>query len=681
MNLAFLVPAFLAGLLVIGIPILVHLRQREQKDPVRFPSLMFLQMVPHRTVERRRITQPWLLLLRALAVAALVAAFSRPFWREEDQAPAAAAKTRALIVVVDRSLSMGYRGVFGRAADSAGAALAGLRPGDVAAVVAFDESAEVVAPLDGDLAGARSRLATIVPTGRAGRIAPALRAAAEIAARARGRSVEILLISDLQRNALQGLETVERVAGATLRIVSVAERNPANARVQDVEVDRRADGRRTTLAVGARIAQKGDSARVIRASLIVNNRPVASTTARIASNTTTLLRFEPVVIAEGDALASVALEPDGLAADDTLRFSLASASGVPVVLQLPPGTSGDESLYLERALAISRAPTLDVMVRRGVPTTDRDLDRAAVVVLADVAPTSGVIAKLNQFVSNGGGLVVIAGSRLGGSSARVPWWPAGVGRVIDRTADRGGRLGQVDPDHAAFEPFKDALATDFGAARFFRYRELVPDSAASVLARFDDGTPAIVEGALGGGRIVMLGTAPNTLWSDFPLQPVFLPLIQRLVGYVGQLQDPKRWYPAGEVVSLPVVSGALTMRRPGEVGRSKPIDPKASTLTLLDPGVYEIGTVTATAPIARFAVNPRASESDLAAADPKEVIAQLKAPTDSASAPNVAPLSAAEQERTQSWWALLLVLALALLAAESWYTGRFARVTVSGGTR
>lgn len=681
MGLAFLVPAFLAGLLVIGIPILVHLRQREQKTPVRFPSLMFLRMVPHRTVERRRITHPWLLLLRALAVAALVAAFSRPFWREENQAPSAVAKTRALIVVVDRSLSMSYRGVFGRATDSAQAALATLRPGDLAAVVAFDESAEVVAPLGGDLAGARARLTAMTPSGRSGRMAPALRAAAELAAGARGRAVEIVLVSDLQRSGLQGLEAVERVPGATLRIVSVAAPNPVNARVQEVEVDRRADGRRTTLTVGARVALKGDSARPVKASLIVNGRPVASATARIAANTTAAIRFEPVIIAEGDALASVALEPDALAADDTLRFSLASASGVPVVLSLPAGSSNAESLYLERALTISRSPVLDLTVRRGVPITDRDLEHAAAVVLSDVTLAGAAAAKIREFVARGGGLVVIAGARIGGPSARVPWWPAAIGKTIDRTTARGGRLGQMDQDHAAFEPFKEGLATDFGAARFFRYRELIADSAASVLARFDDGTPAIVEGALGAGRIMILGTATNTLWTDFPLQPVFLPLIQRIVGYVGRLQDPKRWYPAGEVVTLPVSKDALTIRTPGDAGRPKSVAPKTSTLTLADPGIYEVGTVVAAAPMARFAVNPRSSESDLAAADPKEVVAQLKAPTDSTAAPNVTPLSAAEQEGNQSWWALLLVLALGLLAAESWYSGRFGRLTVSGGAR
>ena len=679
MGLTFLVPAFLAGLLVIGIPIVVHLRQREQKDPVRFPSLMFLRMVPHRTVERRRITHPWLLVLRALAVAALVAAFSRPFWRQENQPPSAVAKTRALIVLVDRSLSMSYHGVFGRATDSARAALAGLRLGDLAAVVAFDESAEVVAPLGGDLAGARGRLAAIMPNGRSGRLAPAFRAAADLAANARGRAVEIVLVSDLQRNALQGLEAVERVPGATLRVVSVADPNPVNARVQDVEIDRRAEGRRTTLRVGARVALKGDAPRQVKASLIVNNRPVASAAVRIAPNTTASIRFDPVIVAEGDALAAVALESDALALDDTLRFSLASASGVPVVLYLPAGSSRDESLYLERALAISRAPTLELTVRRGTAVTDRDLERAAAVVLSDVALSGGASAKLREFVARGGGLIVIAGSRLGGASARVPWWPAAVGKTIDRTTDRGGRLGQIDPDHPAFEPFKEGLATDFGAARFFRYRELTVDSAASVLARFDDGKAAIVEGALGAGRIVMLGTATNTLWADFPLQPVFLPLIQRIVGYAGQLQDPKRWYPAGEVVVLPVSKDPLTIRNPGDAGRPRPIAAKVSSLTLADPGIYEVGTVVAAAPIARFAVNPRPSESDLAAADPKEVMAQLKAPTDSTEAPNVLPLSAAEQERTQSWWALLLVSALLLLAAESWYSGRFGRVTVSGG--
>ena len=78
---AFLVPAFLAGLAAIAIPVFVHLRHRERKEPVRFPSLMFLRRIPFREVRRQQIHQWPLFLLRVLAVALLVFAFARPFLR------------------------------------------------------------------------------------------------------------------------------------------------------------------------------------------------------------------------------------------------------------------------------------------------------------------------------------------------------------------------------------------------------------------------------------------------------------------------------------------------------------------------------------------------------------------------------------------------------------------------
>ena len=50
-------------------PMLVHLIQRERKDVVEFPSLMFIRKIPYQSVERRRIHNWLLLLLRAAAMA------------------------------------------------------------------------------------------------------------------------------------------------------------------------------------------------------------------------------------------------------------------------------------------------------------------------------------------------------------------------------------------------------------------------------------------------------------------------------------------------------------------------------------------------------------------------------------------------------------------------------------
>ncbi len=681
MGLGWLVPAFLAGLAAVVVPILVHLRQREKREPIRFPSLMFLRKVPHRTTERRRITHPILLLLRALAVMALVAAFARPFWRREDARPTVGTAGRAVIVAIDRSMSMSYRGVWERAVDSVAAVLATVGTGDRAALIAFDETAEIIAPLEAGAGAARARLATLAPGGKSGRLAPAIRAAREVAGLARGLVVEIVVVSDLQRHALTGLEAIERVPGAALRFASVAERNPGNARIGDVDVDRRAEGRRSRLTVGAQIAAKGDAGRAVKAALIVNGRTLATTSVTLGPNAAARARFEPVWIAEGDAVGLVALEPDALVADDTLRFSLASAAGVPILLQLSPGGGAEESVYLEQALGISRAPALAVTTRRGPAPIAADLARARVAVVADLGGLGPRgLAALEPFVSAGGGLVLIAGPR--GVGPTAPWLPAKVGRTIDRTAERGGRLGQLDGDHPIFEPFKEALSSDFGAARFFRYRELTADSAARVIARFDDGRPAIVEGRLGAGRVYLMATTGSALWSDFPLQPVFLPLLQRLVVTAGLIQDPKRWYSVGETVTLPENGASLTVSGPSGPDQRLAPDSAGRTLTLELPGDYQVRSDLAATPLDRFLVNPAAAESDLSAADPVEVLAQLKSPADSTAAPTVAPLTAVEQERRQSWWGWLLALALLLLGAETVYAARLERRTpMAGGTR
>ena len=53
-------------------PVIIHLIQRERKNVVQFPSLMFLQRIPYQSVQRRRIRNWPLLLLRLAALALIV---------------------------------------------------------------------------------------------------------------------------------------------------------------------------------------------------------------------------------------------------------------------------------------------------------------------------------------------------------------------------------------------------------------------------------------------------------------------------------------------------------------------------------------------------------------------------------------------------------------------------------
>ena len=74
----FLAPLFFAALAGLAIPVLLHLTQREKKQIIRFPSLMFVRRIPYQSVRRRKI-QNWLLLaVRMAALAMIIFAFARP---------------------------------------------------------------------------------------------------------------------------------------------------------------------------------------------------------------------------------------------------------------------------------------------------------------------------------------------------------------------------------------------------------------------------------------------------------------------------------------------------------------------------------------------------------------------------------------------------------------------------
>ena len=162
MPFAFLVPAFLAGLAALAVPLLLHLRQRDKEKPLRFPSLMFLRRIAIETSHRRRVTDLPLLLLRALAVALAVLAFSRPVFQRAGKALGAPPE-RVVILAVDRSMSMGHTAVWPVAMDSARAIIRALKAGDRIAVIAFDDDASVIQPMTTDHAAALAALGTVRP--------------------------------------------------------------------------------------------------------------------------------------------------------------------------------------------------------------------------------------------------------------------------------------------------------------------------------------------------------------------------------------------------------------------------------------------------------------------------------------------------------------------------------------
>src|SRR5262245_14043836 len=221
--MSFLAPLFFAGLAAIAVPILVHLIQRERKEIVEFPSLMFLRKIPYQSVERRRIHNWLLLLLRAAAMALLIAAFARPFlMRDPLKAASATAGARDIVILLDRSASMGYGDHWARAKEEARKVIQGVGSEDQATLLLFGTGTEEAVRGTSD----RGRLETAVKettvSSEATRYAPALRWAQSHLTRSQLPRKEVVLISDFQRTGWERQEDIHMPEGTAVTPVSVA---------------------------------------------------------------------------------------------------------------------------------------------------------------------------------------------------------------------------------------------------------------------------------------------------------------------------------------------------------------------------------------------------------------------------------------------------------------------------
>src|SRR3954471_9879174 len=285
--MGFVAPLVLVGLGALAIPVLIHLIQRERKRVVEFPSLMFLRRIPYQSVRRRRIRDWSLLLMRLAALALIVMAFARPFFRRDSLAAAAQNGAREAVILVDSSYSMDYGDRWSKARAAATAAIRGLGPADRASLVFFSSGAEVAVRSAAD----RSRLESAVAAAAAGpgatRFAPALKLAGSLLAESALPRREIILISDFQRRGWEqtpGRDDVKLPERTTLTPVSVANGNTVNLSVTPVSLQRTRFENHDRIGVTAGVVNHSDKpVKGVSLALEVDGQSIQSQPADVAA--------------------------------------------------------------------------------------------------------------------------------------------------------------------------------------------------------------------------------------------------------------------------------------------------------------------------------------------------------------------------------------------------------------
>ena len=671
--MSFLTPLFWLGLAATAIPIIVHLVRRTRAPRVDFPSLMFVRKIPQQTIRRRRLQNLLLLILRCFALMLLVFAFVRPFIKTGQAG--GDAKRGVEVILLDRSLSMRYEGRFERARIRA-QRLIDERSTSRLALVLFDEGYEVVVPPTDDRAQLKSRLAEVAPGFGATDLDQALRGVESLLLRLPGDGKTIHLLTDFQATSRKVGEPPYRAA-AGIAIVPFNVGRPDGANIATTEVV----GTSTIFQpkysdpLTARVSNFSSVRADARIEFRLNDRPVEKREISIPARESRTVEFSGFNLNEGINRGTIIVAGDDFDADNRSEFLLRrTARSKALVIETATGGGGrGESFYLQSALTAGANNPFELEVRSPGRVGTTELREQRLIILNDVGLNPGLATEVINRVEGGTGLIVALGPHNdsavfeAGFKAKLGISP---GSVVERRGD-GLMFGGVSGEHPIFEPFRQAgrLPT----ARVRAYRQIEPAVGATVLARYDDGAPALIESTLGRGRVLILTTTLDLTWSDLPLTPFYLPLLRQMARHLLGT-EPALAATVGESVAIDATpEGELpTIDSPSEKRLPPPVSGSTgAVITVTEPGLYRLRYPDRTSQIA---VNIGGRESDLAGLDSGQVMAEMtgqdpvKSAERSSQAAFITESDANEGpnaiEARQRLWFYLLIAALLLFITE-----------------
>lgn len=682
--MSFLNPLFLLGMAALAAPILVHLVRRSRAKRVEFPSLMFVRRVPQRTMRRKQLHNLLLLAMRCLALLLLILAFTRPYFSGGSSAEANNSGTRASVILLDRSFSMRYGNHFEQAKARALATIDTASGSDQFALISFDQGYDVIQRFTAEPGRLRTQLER-VEVGWAGTdYEQALRGAEELLKEVGGRARSIYLISDFQVTGRNATDAAYRLSsGVKLVHVDVAENRAANVAVTDVAAHAVIYQQKYEDKVGVRIANFGDEAQEnVRIEFRINDQPIEKREIKLSARDSQIVEFSGFNLSAGVNRAVVTVSTGSaneFTFDNNFYFTLRREAQAKALIVETAGRGRSESLFLRSALTTGENLPFTLTVKTAGSTNPAELAEHSIVILNDARNLSLTFAEnLARFVEAGGGLIIAAGrntdaaefNRTLGQVAPVTLGEA----VIARGAPVA--ISEIKIDHPVFEVFRDSGR--LGMWRVLGYHRSEPKENSSVLARFEEGSPALVEASYGAGKVLLFASTLDTGWTDLPLTPLYLPLVRQMVRYLSE-QEASAWHTLGQTFTVPKASATGTgggvppaVDTPSEQRLTERVQTATGDLliTAREPGFYRLRYPER---VEFAAVDLDGKESDLAKLNLDEFLASVTNAEERSASTTAATAQPSDEEieaRQRIWWpmligALLLFIAEAILARRT----------------
>ena len=669
--MSFLNPLFLLGVAALAAPVLVHLVRRTRARKVQFPALVFVRQIPQRTIRRRTLHNLFLLLLRCLAILLIVLAFTRPFF-SGGSAAKETGTNGATVILIDTSLSMRRSQFFADAQRRAEGVVDDARTGDQLAVLGFDKRYVVLNRFSADKDQLRAGIRSIEAGWDGTDYEQALRGAESLLNETKSSGPrKIVLISDFHTAGWHPATASFKLGNATeLQTIDVGGNNSEpNVAVTNVEARGVVYGQKYLENLAVHVNNFSDTPRDrVQISFQINDQTVDKREISLGSRDNRIIEFTNFNLTEGANRCAIEISSGDFAPDNHFYFTL--KRDVPAKALIIEGASRgrSDSLYLESALTTNDALPYTFTLKTTGAVDPSGVAEYSLVILNDAGPISAALAQgLTKFVEAGGQLIIAIGPHTdvnSFNSSLDKLSPVVLKEVVQTKANETVAITEVKFDHPIFEIFRESGR--LSSAQVIGYARSEPQATAAVLARFEDGSPTLVEWRKGKGRVLAFTTSLGPSWNDLPLTPAYLPFVHQMIRYAGQREEGS-WYGLGQTFMVKRDHGgappAIDTPSGVRLTETRSTAEGDVLVTAREPGFYRL----------RYSAQPDFAaididgvEGDFTKLNFAEFVAGLTGGAGNAEGGDASRnLSKEEVEgRQRIWWSLLL-LALLLLVTES----------------
>lgn len=567
--MTFLNPLVLFGLLAASIPIIIHLLNLRKLKVVEFSSLQFLKEMQKNKMRKIRIKQILLLILRTLIIVFLVFSFSRPTIKNINIAELGSEVKNTIVLIVDDTPSMSIQDKRGelitQARKIASKILELSEDGDEVYLLKFSELNPLIEKFEpSSKYSALKELEKIEISDVSKNFYDVFVSISKILENAKNLSKEVYIITDFQTSNFSNEEIFSNLKldksidrNTRIYFFKLGEKDFYNISIDSLVINNRIFELNKPISVTASITNFSNiDAKNTNSNLFFNDKKVSQKGIDLKSQSSSKFTLTGQANQYGFISGKLEIEDDDFIKDNNYFFGFYVPDKIKVLMVSE--TDQDLlfiNLVLSQTLDENSEPIFEI-----THTTPKYINSFNLMNY-DLIVTS-LIEKINNldriitYVNNGGNILILPSDNSN---------PIAFGRALEKLGlqtingvsgskdikTNYTRFKEVDLNHPIFTGiFVEKKTGRIESPKIYYSFNYKAGLKGKDIITLENNYSFLVEEKLGRGNILLFTSAMNLNWNEFPIKPIFVPLINRIGLYSNSGINNCFSFIAGEEVKL-----------------------------------------------------------------------------------------------------------------------------------